>query len=65
MEVLQAAPYSLPFDALVEVRATAINSYGPALLASPTNTVGARVRQVPDKMSKPTLVFGTDYTVQV
>lgn len=65
METLQAAPYSLPFDALVQVRVTAANSYGPALLASATNTVGARVRQVPDQMSKPTLVFGTDYTVQV
>jgi hypothetical protein len=47
MSELQAT-YSLPFDSLVVVRATAENSYGYATLASPVNTVGAFIRRVPD-----------------
>lgn len=50
---------------MIRVRATAINSYGPALLASPINTFGAQIRQVPAQMNMPTLVFGTDYSVEV
>ena len=39
--------YGLSFDALVEVRASAHNSYGWGT-ASAVNTAGARVRRVPD-----------------
>jgi hypothetical protein len=40
MSALTASPYSLAFDALVEVRASARNSYGWGAVSS-TNAVGA------------------------
>jgi hypothetical protein len=47
MSTLRASPYSLAFDALVEVRASAQNSYGWGT-ASTTNAVGAEIRREPD-----------------
>jgi hypothetical protein len=47
MSVLRASPYSLGFDALVEVRASAQNSYGWGTVSG-TNAVGAQVRREPD-----------------
>ncbi len=40
MSVLRASPYSLAFDALVEVKIEAKNSFGYGAL-SPANTAGA------------------------
>ena len=52
MSTLTAAgatdPYAYTFDQLVVVRATAHNSYGYSTTPSPSNTVGAKIRKVPD-----------------
>jgi hypothetical protein len=55
MSVLRASPFSLAFDALVEVRASARNSYGWGT-ASDATTVGARIRREPDTMAAPVAV---------
>lgn len=65
MEELMTAPYNLVFDQLVQVRATATNSYGSALLASEPNQDGARIRTVPNQMLIPFEVLSTDTTIQV
>ncbi len=40
MDTLYEPPYSLTFQKLVKVRATAINSYGKSLKPSDSNTAG-------------------------
>jgi len=55
MSVLRASPFSLAFDALVAVRASARNSYGPGSTSDAT-TVGARIRREPDTMAAPVAV---------
>jgi hypothetical protein len=44
MADFKAEPYNLAFDQLIEVRATATNAYGPALLPSESNEDGAKIR---------------------
>ena len=63
MSIFQASPYNLAFDDLIQVRATAYNSYGYALAPSDINTAGARVRQVPDRMIAPVEVYSTDLEI--
>lgn len=55
MSALRTSPFSLAFDALVEVRASARNSYGWGA-ASDATTVGARIRREPDAMAAPVAV---------
>jgi hypothetical protein len=52
MSLLTAVPFSLSFNALVEVRVSAMNSagYGPV---SNLNTVGATIRSKPSQMNTP------------
>jgi hypothetical protein len=65
MPVLQSSPYNLPYQALIEVRATAYNSYGFALQESEINTSGAVIRRVPDQMAPPSEVSSTENTIIV
>jgi hypothetical protein len=51
MAELTGVNFGLAFDALIEVRASAGNSYGLAAAPSPTNTIGARIRRAPDQMA--------------
>ena len=55
MSVLRASPFSLAFDALVTVRASAQNSYGWGL-ESAANAGGAQIRREPDAMAAPVAV---------
>lgn len=50
---------------MVEVRATAANSYGSALEPSEVNTVGTLIKRRPDKMGMLTEVSSTDNTIEV
>ena len=50
---------NLSFDSLIQVRVSATNSIGNSIY-SVVNTIGARVRSVPNQMESPTL--GTDIT---
>lgn len=65
MPVLQNAPYNLPYQTLIEVRATAYNSYGFALQPSDINSAGAVMRRVPDQMAPPSEVSSTENTIVV
>jgi hypothetical protein len=65
MAELTTVPFELQFDQLVQVRATATNAYGAALLASEPNLEGARIRQVPSQMLTPYEVLSTDTTIQI
>lgn len=47
MSTLTASPYNYVFDQTVLVRVYATNSYGNGL-TSIANTVGAKIRRVPD-----------------
>lgn len=58
-------PYLLGFDSLVVARVTASNSYGSALLASPVNTEGVKIRSAPSSMTAPSQVYSTDSTIKV
>jgi len=49
MNVLTAAPYNYVFEQLVKVRVTASNLYGSGP-TSISNSSGATIRRVPDKM---------------
>ena len=62
MDVLVTAPYSLVFDQLVQVRVTAINSYGPGT-PSEVNTDGARARRRPVQIPSVSVLTFTDTTV--
>lgn len=53
MSTLTASPFSLALDTLIQVRASAVNTYGQST-PSYVNTLGARVRTVPVQMSSPT-----------
>jgi hypothetical protein len=66
MATFVAADHSLAFDALVEVRVTAVNIRGSGP-SSTINTAGARIRQIPAQMTTlPTEGTGTSNTqVQV
>lgn len=65
MSVLRNVPYSLTFQDLIEVRATAQNSYGFANSPSKVNTEGALVRTEPDQMQAPAEVYSTDLEIKV
>jgi hypothetical protein len=64
MSTLTEAPYSLPFDRLVEVRASASNSYGWGP-PSPVNSAGARVRRAPDQMAPPVVTAVTEAQISL
>ena len=59
------SPYFLEFDELIQVRATAFNSYGYADMPSEANLSGAHVRKVPVQMTAPTEVYSTDLEMKV
>jgi hypothetical protein len=62
METLTADPFFLIFDQLVEVRVTAVNSYGPSPGASEVNVDGARVRSRPSQIPAVTVLSFADTT---
>eukprot|EP00347_Sterkiella_histriomuscorum_P017133 403350540 len=62
MSTLRDSPFSLAFDALIEVKVYAINSYGNNT-ASPLNTDGARIRQKPNKMGTPYFTARNDASI--
>mgnify|MGYP002628979640 CR=1 FL=1 len=64
MAELVGAAFGLAFDALVEVRASAGNSYGLGLV-SPVNTAGAKIRRIPDQMAPPVLVSVTEARIDL
>ena len=49
MSTLATTPFNLIFNEIVYVQVSAINSYG-ASTPSALNTIGARLRQVPDQV---------------
>ncbi len=59
MNVFRDDPFNLPFNTLIEVRGFAINLLGTST-ASNVNTVGARVRTIPNDMTTPFLVSRTN-----
>jgi len=61
MSVLTTAPFSLTLNTLVQVRASALNTYGQST-PSYVNTLGARVRTIPVQMSNPTRGSDTSET---
>ena len=65
MDTLYEPPYSLPFQKLVKVRATAINSYGKSLKPSDSNTAGVEIKRRPDKMDLLSEVISTENTIEV
>ena len=54
MDTLTQSPFNLAFNQLVLARVSAINTYGSST-PSTVNTIGARVRRVPDKMDAVTV----------
>lgn len=64
MSELTAAPYTLTFDSLVQVRIAATNSFGTSTWST-TNTAGARIRRIPDTMVAPTIVSYSDTAITV
>jgi len=64
MSVFTSLPFNYVFDDLIRIKATSTNFFGTAVF-SQINTVGAKVRQVPDKMSQPFLVTRTKTTMTV
>jgi len=64
MSELSGTSIGLAFDVLVEVRIAAGNSYGLGL-ASPVNTLGARVRRTPDQMTPPSLLTVTEARIEL
>lgn len=64
MSVLIATPFSYQFDDLVKVKITSTNFFGtPTYSAS--NSAGARIRRIPDKMNTPFLVSRTTATMTI
>lgn len=59
MSDLTSNPYNYQFNDLVKVRITAFNSYGAGPVSTP-NSVGARIRRVPDKMGAISVVSKTE-----
>jgi hypothetical protein len=53
MSTLTSAPYGYLFDQVVVVRASATNARGTGTVSTP-NSIGAKIRRVPDMMSTPT-----------
>ena len=64
MSSLTSTPFSLGFDALVQVKAYAINDYGNST-ASNLNTGGARIRAKPNQMSAPYFASRTESSINV
>jgi hypothetical protein len=64
MSTLTAAPYSYAFDQLVVVRASAHNTYGYST-ASSSNTIGAKIRSVPNAMAIPAVVSYSDTAISI
>lgn len=59
MSDLTSNPFNYQFNDLIKVRITAFNSYGAGPVSAP-NSVGARIRRVPDKMGAISVVSKTE-----
>jgi len=64
MSTLTSAPYGYLFNQLVVVRASATNARGTGSASTP-NSIGARIRSVPDAMSTPTQGPSSDTDIVV
>jgi hypothetical protein len=64
MSILISEQFSYQFDELVRVRATSTNFFGTPSF-SQINSIGARIRRVPDKMNTPFLVARTKATMTI
>jgi hypothetical protein len=64
MAELRTSPHSLAFDALVQVQAKAYNLYGWGDF-SPVNTLGAKIRRVPNQMAPPVATAVTESKIDI
>lgn len=64
MAVLTSAPFNYVFEDLVRVKTTSTNFFGTPTF-SQTNSEGARIRRVPDKMNTPFLISRTKATMTI
>lgn len=64
MTDLTSAPFNLNFDDLVQVKIRAHNTFGYGSYSS-VNTVGARIRRIPNVMTAPTIAAYSDTSITV